>query len=67
MNNIITKLHIYKQWFLCIVIVRYYRLINIRTWLKQRNCKHEKGNWLDDHCGLSYYECKKCGEMIIYW
>ena len=34
---------------------------------KRKHCKHEKGQWLDDHCGVSYHECKKCGEMLMYW
>jgi hypothetical protein len=34
---------------------------------KRKHCNHEKGQWLNDHCGVSYYECKKCGEMLIYW
>lgn len=34
---------------------------------KRKHCKHEKGQWLDDHCGVSYHECKKRGEMLMYW
>ena len=67
MKQIYNKLRFYKQWILSVVMVRYYRLINIRTLIKQNRCKHEKGAWLDDHCGVSYHECKKCGKMLIYW
>ncbi len=67
MKHIHDKLRFYKQWILSVVMVRYYRLINIRIRIKQKYCKHEKGDWLDDHCGVSYYECKKCGKMLIYW
>lgn len=50
---------------LCDALWRYFQLK--RLIYKQKHCKHVKGDWLDDHCGLSYYECKKCGKMLIYW
>ena len=49
---------------LCGVMWRYFQDKKLKY--KRKHCKHEKGAWLDDHCGVSYHECKKCGELLMY-